>query len=149
MVGRGAPEPKRSWRAGKTLLARQAHRSENPPASAVGSVKYSFSFSQKHAKAAKESKAETTQKPKAPKAEGRQKILIYIRVCAYAVRAGSGCRTWSQLGKPGRHGQRAAPNTCRRAIPRRRPAFIGSALYCFFVVYVRRSISRDGIAIYF
>lgn len=30
MVGRGAPEPKRSWRAGKTLLARQAHRSENP-----------------------------------------------------------------------------------------------------------------------
>lgn len=39
MVGRGAPEPKRSWRADKTLLARQAHRSENPPASAVGSVK--------------------------------------------------------------------------------------------------------------
>lgn len=38
MVGRGAPEPKRSWRADKTLLARQAHRSENPPASAVGSV---------------------------------------------------------------------------------------------------------------
>lgn len=38
MVGRDAPEPERSWRAGKTLLARQAHRSENPPASAVGSV---------------------------------------------------------------------------------------------------------------
>ena len=40
MVGRGAPEPKRSWRADKTLLARQAHRSENPPASAVGSVNW-------------------------------------------------------------------------------------------------------------
>lgn len=36
MVGRGAPEPKRSWRADKTLLARQAHRSENLPVLAVG-----------------------------------------------------------------------------------------------------------------
>ena len=44
MVGRGAPEPKRSWRAGKTLLARQAHRSENPPASAVGSVNCSINL---------------------------------------------------------------------------------------------------------
>lgn len=48
MVGRGAPEPKRSWRAGKTLLARQAHRSENPPASAVGSVKKRFRMKRKH-----------------------------------------------------------------------------------------------------
>lgn len=38
MVGRDAPEPERSWRAGKTLLARQAHRSENLPTFAVGSV---------------------------------------------------------------------------------------------------------------
>lgn len=39
MVGRGAPEPKRSRRADKTLIARQAQRSENPTALAVGSVK--------------------------------------------------------------------------------------------------------------
>lgn len=36
MVGRGAPEPIRSGRAGKTLLARQAHRSENPPCFSCG-----------------------------------------------------------------------------------------------------------------